>query len=117
MGADDSLDTFCSHRKYLAVEIRGHPNPSFIMNELSDLAQKFKCAFLMIRQPSKQIRDFAIHIGAGSYAFAGVVSSMLLIGKDPADPSKSVMVHNKYNLSVQGQSIRFRITEEERFEW
>jgi hypothetical protein len=88
-----------------------------LMNELAGLARKTRCGFLMIRHPSKSVKDFAIHIGAGSYAFAGVVRSMLLIGKDPEDPSKSVMVHNKYNLSLQGQSLSFRITEEGDFKW
>ncbi len=88
-----------------------------LMNAISDLAQKYQAAFLLIRHPAKKLRDFVIYSGAGSYAFAGVVRSMLLIGKDPEDPDTSVMVHSKYNLSGQGPSVSFGITEDGSFEW
>ncbi len=88
-----------------------------LLNAISDLAHQHQAAFLLIRHPAKQIRDFTIYSGAGSYAFAGVVRSMLLIGRDPQDPDTSVMVHNKYNLSGQGPSVSFGITEDGIFEW
>jgi hypothetical protein len=88
-----------------------------LLNKISNLAQQFQCAFLLIRHPSKSAKGHSIHRGAGSFAFAGVVRSMLLIGKDPEDPSTSVLVHHKFNLSKQGQSIRFWITDEGLFAW
>jgi hypothetical protein len=87
-----------------------------LLSMLGKLAEEFKSAVIIIRHLTKAAKDKASYRGMGSIDFTAAARSVLLVGKDPDDDSKRVVVQTKSSLSEQGKSISFTITEG-KFEW
>ncbi len=77
------------------------------------LAEKYNCAFLLVRHLAKTPTPKAIYRGLGSIDFSAVARSILLVGEKA---SQKVMVHTKSSLGEKGPSLAFEV-KEGRFFW
>jgi hypothetical protein len=83
---------------------------------LGKLAEEFRCAVVIIRHLTKSGKDKASYRGMGSIDFTAAARSVLLVGKDPDDETKRVVVQTKSSLAETGKSIAFAINDG-KFEW
>ena len=83
---------------------------------LSLLAEKYKCAILLIGHMNKAGGNKAAYRGMGSIDFFAVARSVLLVGRIEGEPDLRAVVQIKNNLAVFGHSKAFRLTETG-FEW
>ena len=83
---------------------------------LSLLAEKYKCAILLIGHMNKAGGNKAAHRGMGSIDFFAVARSVLLVGRIEGEPDLRAVVQIKNNLAAFGHSKAFRLTETG-FEW
>jgi hypothetical protein len=83
---------------------------------LGKLAEEFRCAVVLIRHLTKSGKDKASYRGMGSIDFTAAARSVLLVGKDPDDETKRVIVQTKSSLAEIGKSIAFAINDG-KFEW
>ncbi len=82
---------------------------------LSLLAEKYKCAILLIGHMNKAGGNKAAYRGMGSIDFFAV-ASVLLVGRIEGEPDLRAVVQIKNNLAAFGHSKAFRLTETG-FEW
>jgi RecA/RadA recombinase len=87
-----------------------------LLSMLGRLAEEFECAVVIIRHLTKSGKDKASYRGMGSIDFTAAARSVLLVGKDPDDETKRVVVQTKSSLAEPGKSIGFTINEG-KFEW
>ena len=83
---------------------------------LSLLAEKYKCAILLIGHMNKAGGNKAAHRGMGSIDFFAVARSVLLVGRIEGESDLRAVVQIKNNLAAFGHSKAFRLTETG-FEW
>ena len=83
---------------------------------LSLLAEKYKCAILLIGHMNKAGGNKAAHRGMGSIDFFAIARSVLLGGRIEGEPDLRAVVQIKNNLAAFGHSKAFRLTETG-FEW
>ena len=83
---------------------------------LSLLAEKYKCAILLIGHMNKAGGNKAAYRGMGSIDFFAVARSVLLVGRIEGEPDLRAVVQIKNNLAAFGRSKAFRLTETG-FEW
>lgn len=86
------------------------------MTWLSELAERYRSAVLAVRHLTKSGKDRAIYRGLGSIDFAAAVRSILVMGEDPGDDRRRVVVHSKSNLAERGVSLGFEV-QGGRFRW
>ena len=84
--------------------------------KLSLLAEKYKCAILLIGHMNKAGGNKAAYRGMGSIDFFAVARSVLLVGRIEGEPDLRAVVQIKNNLAAFGHSKAFRLTETG-FEW
>src|SRR5690606_19753429 len=87
-----------------------------IMTALNLLARKHNIAMVLIRHLTKGARDRIIYRGMGTIDLIAAARSALLVANDPENPAVRVMFHQKHNLSPQGASLGYTITDEG-FRW
>ncbi|NCC16339.1 MAG: AAA family ATPase [Clostridia bacterium] len=95
LGADVNMN--------LANEIRPK------MRHLGVLAEKYNCAIVIVEHTSKATKQAALLRGIGSMDITGAARSVLVLGKDPADPSQIILAQAKNNLAQFGKSIALHI--------
>ena len=83
---------------------------------LSLLAEKYKCAILLIGHMNKAGGNKAAYRGMGSIDFFSVARSVLLVGRIEGEPDLRAVVQIKNNLAAFGHSKAFHLTETG-FEW
>ena len=88
-----------------------------VLNGVARLAEKHSCACLIIRHWKKGPSERALYKGQGTVSIAGVARSILMVGKDPNQPGKGVIVHSACNLAKEGPSQSFAITDAGAWEW
>lgn len=84
--------------------------------KLGLLAEKYKCAIILIGHMNKAAGNKAAYRGMGSIDFFAVARSVLLIGRIEGEPDLRAVVQIKNNLAAFGHSKAFRVTETG-FEW
>ena len=84
--------------------------------KLGLLAEKYKCAIVLIGHMNKAAGNKAAYRGMGSIDFFAVARSVLLVGRIEGDPDLRAVVQIKNNLAAFGHSKAFRLTETG-FEW
>ena len=87
-----------------------------IMTALNLLARKHNIAAVLIRHLTKGARDRVIYRGMGTIDLIAAARSALLVANDPENPAVRVMFHQKHNLSPQGASLGYTITDDG-FRW
>lgn len=88
-----------------------------VLAGITGLAERYGCAFLLIRHLSKGMKDKAIYKGQGSIDFTAAARSVLMVGRDPHDQEKRALVHSVCNLAKEGPSQSFVITDDGKLEW
>lgn len=88
-----------------------------VMVALAQLAERFRCAVLVIRHLNKGGSPKVMYRGLGSIDYVAAVRSALVAGADPDDRSKRAIIHTKANLALEGPPIGYTITKEGRFSW
>ena len=83
---------------------------------LSLLAEKYKCAILLIGHMNKAGGNKVAYRGMGSIDFFAVARSVLLVGRIEGESDLRAVVQIKNNLAAFGHSKAFRVTETG-FEW
>ena len=83
---------------------------------LSLLAEKYKCAILLIGHMNKAGGNKAAHRGMGSIDFFAVARSVLLVGRIEGESDLRAVVQIINNLAAFGHSKAFHLTETG-FEW
>ena len=83
---------------------------------LGALAEKYKCAIVLIGHMNKAGGTKAAYRGIGSIDFYAVARSVLLVGRVEGEPDKRAMVQIKNNLAAFGHSKAFELSEDG-FRW
>jgi hypothetical protein len=84
------------------------------MTKLSQLAERFGCAALLIRHLRKSEAAKAIHRGLGSIDFSAAVRSVLVVGERDG---VRILAHAKSNLAPKGPSLQYEIGPKGTFSW
>ena len=84
--------------------------------KLGALAEKYKCAIILIGHMNKASGNKAAYRGMGSIDFYAVARSVLLVGRIEGEPELRAIVQIKNNLAAFGHSKAFRLSEKG-FEW
>jgi predicted ATP-dependent serine protease len=83
---------------------------------LGVLAEKYKCAILLIGHMNKAAGNKAAYRGMGSIDFFAVARSVLLVGRVEGEPNIRAVVQIKNNLAAFGHPKAFALSEEG-FQW
>lgn len=83
---------------------------------LGALAEKYKCAIVLIGHMNKAGGTKAAYRGIGSIDFYAVARSVLLVGRIEGEPNLRAMVQIKNNLAAFGTSKAFELSEDG-FRW
>jgi hypothetical protein len=77
-----------------------------LLAALTRLAERYGCAIVCIRHPSKpgQSVGKAIHRGLGSIDFIGAARTALFVEQHPTDPTKALMAQSKSNIGPLGRT-------------
>jgi len=84
--------------------------------KLGALAEKYKCAIVLIGHMNKAAGNKAAYRGMGSIDFFAVARSVLLVGRVEGQPDIRAVVQIKNNLAAFGHPKAFRLSENG-FEW
>ncbi len=107
--------------------LQGYLGPNIDMNQANKtrpvltgilrLAEEFNCAVVIIRHLNKQSAGKASYRGMGSIDFTAAARTVLLIGKDPGNEQRRVIVPTKCNISFEGVTVAFELDKENGFSW
>lgn len=84
--------------------------------KLGALAEKTKCAIILIGHMNKASGNKAAYRGMGSIDFFAVARSVLLVGRVEGEPNTRAVVQKKNNLAAFGHPKAFALSEEG-FQW
>jgi len=84
--------------------------------KLSLLAEKYKCAIVLIGHMNKAAGNKAAYRGMGSIDFFAVARSVLLVGRIEGEPDKRAVVQIKNNLAAFGHPKAFAFADDG-FKW
>lgn len=84
--------------------------------KLSLLAEKYKCAIVLIGHMNKAAENKAAYSGMGSNDFFAVARSVLLVGRIEGEPDKRAVVQIKNNLAAFGHPKAFAFADDG-FKW
>ncbi|MEQ8174755.1 MAG: AAA family ATPase [Syntrophomonadaceae bacterium] len=88
-----------------------------VLTGILRLAEEFNCAVVIIRHLNKSSGGKAAYRGMGSIDFTATARTVLLVGKDPDDPHKRIVIPTKCNVGAEGVPVAFTLTPEEGFRW
>ena len=88
-----------------------------VLSKLKDLAERKKCAVILIGHLNKNQGAKAGYRGLGSIDFSAAARSVLLVGRVNDNPEIRVMCHAKSSLAPEGESIAFELSKENGFHW
>ena len=77
---------------------------------LGALAEKYKCAIVLIGHMNKAAGNKAAYRGMGSIDFYAVARSVLLVGRIEEEPNKRAVVQIKNNLAAFGHAKAFELS-------
>lgn len=83
-----------------------------VTKRLGALADKHKCAIILIGHMNKAAGNKAAYRGMGSIDFYAVARSVLLVGRIQGEDSLRAVVQIKNNLAAFGHAKAFRLSEE-----
>ena len=94
-----------------ANEVRG------ILRRVADVAERTKCAILLVGHLNKAQGANSSYRGLGSIDFRATARSVLLVGRMKKEPHVRVVVHDKSSLAPEGKSFAFSLGTEDGFQW
>ena len=81
-----------------------------VLAPLMRLAEKHRCALLMLRHLNKQGGGRALYRGLGSIAFVAACRFALLVGRDPQVPGRCVLAQVRNSLAGPQPSLAYQLT-------
>lgn len=96
---------------YRANEVRS------ILSQLGRIAEKYKCAIILVGHLNKMQGTKANYRGLGSVDFQATARSVLVVGRVKDSPETRVMAHQKSSLAPEGEPIAFELNKETGFHW
>ena len=77
------------------------------LHRLADLADRLRCATVLLRYLNKQVGGKAIYRGGGSISVIGAARTAMLVGRDPREESMRILASTKNNLGPRPASLGF----------
>jgi len=88
-----------------------------LMNNLAAIAERTKCAIIIIGHMNKSMAAKGLYRGLGSIDIPASARSILLLGRLKDDPSVRIMAHLKSNLAPEGKSVGFELNPDNGLKW
>ena len=88
-----------------------------IMKHIAELAEKYKCAIILIGHMNKCSAGKSAYRGLGSIDFQAAARSVLIVGRIKDEPEIRVVCQTKSSLAPEAKAVAFRLSEENGFEW
>ncbi len=106
-----ALMIFDPLQAYLGADVDMHRANEVrpVLAQIGRLAEKYNCSVLFIMHQSKMTQASALHRALGSIDIPAVARSMLIMARDPDDPTRRIICHEKSSLAANGKSMLFRI--------
>ena len=104
---------------YLGAEVDMHRANEIrpLMHRLSTLADKYKCAVVLIGHMNKSSVGKSNYRGLGSIDIHAAARSVVVCGRVKDEPEIRVLCQIKSSLAPERTPIAFRLSEEKGFEW
>ena len=87
-----------------------------VMTALSEMAEEYGCAVVLIGHMNKMQGSKSLYRGLGSIDLTAAARSVLLVAKDPADPDVRVIFQIKNSLEKMAEPAAFSL-KDGRFTW
>ena len=88
-----------------------------IMKHIAELAEKYKCAIVLIGHMNKCSVGKSAYRGLGSIDFQAAARSVLIVGRIKDEPETRVVCQTKSSLAPEAKAVAFRMRDENGFEW
>ena len=88
-----------------------------VFRKLGMIAEKTSCAIVLIGHLNKSSGTQSTYRGLGSIDIMAAVRSLIFIGKVRKDPTTRVLIHEKSSLAPPGETMAFKLGDEEGFRW
>ena len=88
-----------------------------VFRKLGMIAKKTSCAIVLIGHLNKSSGTQSTYRGLGSIDIMAAVRSLIFIGKVKKDPTTRVLIHEKSSLAPPGETMAFKLGDEEGFRW
>ena len=88
-----------------------------VFRKLGMIAEKTSCAIVLICHLNKSSGTQSTYRGLGSIDIMAAVRSLIFIGKVKKDPTTRVLIHEKSSLAPPGETMAFKLGDEEGFRW
>ena len=88
-----------------------------VFRKLGMIAEKTGCAIVLIGHLNKSSGTQSTYRGLGSIYIMAAVRSLIFIGKVRKDPTTRVLIHGKSSLAPPGETMAFKLGDEEGFRW
>ena len=88
-----------------------------VMKRLAEVAEKYKCAIVLIGHMTKASSGKNLYRGLGSIDIAAIARSVLMIKRDEDDPGVRYMFPIKTSLAHEGNAVRFMFDKELGFQF
>jgi len=84
-----------------------------VLTPLAQVAERTRCAILVIRHLNKGSSTNALYRGAGSIGIIGAARMGLIVVRDPNDEQMCILATSKNNLSKHAKHLKYQIVENE----
>ncbi len=88
-----------------------------VMKHISELAEKYRCAVILIGHMNKCSLSKSTYRGLGSIDFQAAARSVLIVGRIKDEPEIRAVCQVKNSLAPEAKSIAFRLSKNCGFEW
>lgn len=88
-----------------------------LLRRLSSVAEKYRCAMILIGHLNKSSGGKSIYRGLGSIDISAIARSVLMIVRDEENPDIRYMVTVKQSLAPEGPPVGFILDQETGFHW
>lgn len=80
-----------------------------VLHQLSTMADRTGCTVVLVRHLNKAGGSNALYRGGGSIGIVGAARAAYLVGRDPEDPDRRVLVCTKSNLAAEPPALAYRL--------
>ena len=88
-----------------------------VLAQLSRIAEKYKCAMILVGHLNKAQGTKSQYRGLGSIDFQAAARSVLIVGRVKEKPEGRVMAHEKSSLAPEGEPVAFELSADNGFRW
>ena len=88
-----------------------------VMAQLGRIAEKHKCAMILVGHLNKSQGAKNQYRGLGSIDFQAAARSVLVVGRIKGQSEVRVMAHEKSSLAPEGEPIAFELSADNGFQW